>query len=71
MHTDRSTGPISVRVSLFAGLRRYAPDPTNGVVELTLPAGATVAAVRDALGIPAETEIIAGVDGAQVDSDHI
>jgi len=70
MDVANSARSISVRVSLFAALRRYAPEDTDGVVDMTLLAGSTVAAVREALGIPAETEIIVGVDGDQAGEDR-
>jgi molybdopterin converting factor small subunit len=61
--------PIAVRVSLFAALRRFAADGTDGVCDLRLPAGATVAHARAAVGIPDSAEITVGVNGAQANED--
>ena len=56
------TRHISVRVSLFADLRRFLPRGEDGPQQLTLPAGATVADLLAAVGIPAADEITAGLN---------
>ena len=57
------TRHISVRVSLFADLRRFLPRGEDGPQRLTLPAGATVADLLAAVGIPAADEVTAGLNG--------
>jgi sulfur carrier protein ThiS len=59
------TDQISVRVSLFADLRRFLPKGTDGPQTYTLPAGATVADLLAAIGIPAEDEVTVGLNGEQ------
>ncbi len=43
---------VTISVKLFATLKKYLPDAQAESVQLTLPAGATVADVIDALKIP-------------------
>jgi sulfur carrier protein ThiS len=54
---------IAVVVSLFADLRRYLPEDADGPQRYVLEAGATVADLLDAIGIPPGTELTAGLDG--------
>ena len=58
---------INVRVTLFGTLRGFAPDGAGGAMDLRLPPGATVAQLREAIGLPATTEITVGLNGAQTD----
>ena len=58
---------INVRVTLFGTLRRFAPDGDGGAIDLRLPPGATIAQLREAIGLPAATAITVGVNGAQAD----
>ena len=59
---------IAVKVTLFADLRRrYLPPGSEGSQRYTLPAGATVADLLVAIGIPPETDLTTGVDGALAD----
>ena len=58
---------IDVRVTLFGTLRRFAPDGAGGAIDLRLPPGATIAQLREAIGLPATTAITVGVNGAQAD----
>lgn len=58
---------INVRVTLFGTLRGFTPDGAGGAMDLRLPAGATIAQLREAIGLPATTEITVGVNGAQTD----
>ena len=58
---------INVRVTLFGTLRGFAPDGAGGAMDLRLPPGATIAQLREAVGLPATTEITVGVNGAQTD----
>jgi len=59
------TEQISVRVTLFADLRRFLPKGADGPQTYTLPAGATVADLLAAIGIPAEDEVTVGLNGEQ------
>jgi len=67
MTTPQQTGTdqISVRVTLFADLRRFLPKGADGPQIYTLPAGATVADLLSAIGIPAEDEVTVGLNGEQ------
>jgi sulfur carrier protein ThiS len=58
-----STGQITVRVSLFADLRRFLPPGQDGPQTYTLPAGATVADLLTTIGIPPEDEVTPGLNG--------
>jgi len=51
------TAQISVRVTLFADLRRFLPRGEDGPQTYTLPAGATVADLLAAIGVPPDDEI--------------
>jgi sulfur carrier protein ThiS len=67
MITPQQTGTdrISVRVTLFADLRRFLPKGADGPQTFALPAGATVADLLAAIGIPAEDEVTVGLNGEQ------
>ena len=54
---------ITVKVTLFADLRRFLPRGAEGPQQHTLAAGATVADLLAALGIDADYELTAAVDG--------
>ena len=56
---------ITVYISLFADLRRFAPADATSPQAITLPHRATVEDLRTALAIPAEAEITAGLNGEQ------
>lgn len=45
---------MTVAVKLYASLRKYLPRESMSVVEVEVPAGATVADVIGRLGIPPE-----------------
>ena len=64
--TTSQTGvdQIAVKVSLFADLRRFLPKGHSGPLAYTLPAGTTVGALLDQVGIPAEDEVTPGLNGA-------
>ena len=66
---------IEVRVSLFGALRRFAVGGAaagaDGVCDLRLPSGTTLAELRARLGIPASSEITAGVNGDQANADRV
>lgn len=57
------TQGITVRVTLFADLRRYLPRGHEGRTTCALADGATVADLLVALGIPNEDEITVGQNG--------
>ena len=59
------TTQISVRVTLFADLRRFLPRGHEGPQTYTLPAGATVTDLLAAIDIPAEDEVTVGLNGEQ------
>ena len=58
---------INVRVTLFGTLRGFAPDGAGGAIDLRLRPGATIAQLREAIGLPTTTAITVGVNGAQAD----
>jgi sulfur carrier protein ThiS len=63
--TTSQTGAdqIRVHVTLFADLRRYLPRGAEGPQLHALPAGATVADLLAAIGIPAAVEVTPGLNG--------
>ncbi len=65
MSTSRAgvVAPLTVTVTLFADLRRYLPRGQDGAFPCALAAGATVADLLAALGIPPDTELTVGLDG--------
>lgn len=71
MTSPPGTEPITVRVTLFADLRRFLPRGHEGPLEHKLPHGASVADVLQALGIPAGEEITAGRNGEQAHRDTV
>ena len=54
---------ITVRVRLFAALRRFLPPDIDGPLERTLPSGATVADLRDAIGVPDNADATVAING--------
>ena len=69
--SDARTDQITVYVSLFADLRRFAPSNSPGRQEIRLRHHATVADLRAALAIPPEAEITAGLNGEQAQFDTV
>jgi sulfur carrier protein ThiS len=65
--TDPRT--IGVSVVLSAALRRRRPGGGDGPQRHVFPAGATVADVLAELGIDAETDLTAAVDGELAERD--
>jgi molybdopterin synthase sulfur carrier subunit len=61
---------LTISVKLFATLKRYLPAGSEDGVTLTLPAGATVQDVVDALKIPREHAgmLVAGDTYVQADT---
>jgi sulfur carrier protein ThiS len=54
---------ITVMVTFFADLRRFLPRGANGPQRYTLPQGTTLADLLAAVGIDADYELTAAVDG--------
>ena len=54
---------VTVAVTFFADLRRFLPRGANGSPRYTLPEGATLADLLAAVGIDADYELTAAVDG--------
>jgi molybdopterin converting factor small subunit len=54
---------IEVRVRLFADLRRFLPRGQPEPIAYHLSAGATVQDLLDAIGIAADAEVTAGLNG--------
>jgi len=48
-------GDVTVKIRLFASLRRFQPKGSDAPFPLTLPAGAVVADAIAALGIPVKS----------------
>jgi molybdopterin converting factor small subunit len=61
---DSDTQQVEVCVRLFADLRRYLPPGVDGPVNRHLQKGATVQDLVEAIGIPANQEITAGLNGS-------
>lgn len=67
-----SGGTIRVQVALFATLRKYHPDkPETGPVWLDVPAGTTIDALLEVLGIPAEQTKQTFVSSRQRKGDYV
>ena len=54
---------VTVTVMFFADLRRFLPRGVDGPQRYTVPAGATVADLLDAVGIEARADVTAALDG--------
>jgi sulfur carrier protein ThiS len=54
---------IAVTVTLFADLKRFAPPGIDGPHRRTVAAGATVADLLAAMGIPPDYDLTVGLDG--------
>lgn len=54
---------LTVTVVFFADLRRFLPRGANGPQSYTVEPGATVADLLATIGIAAETDLTAAVDG--------
>ena len=61
-HSEDS-GRIIVRVTLFAALRRFLPPGVDDPLERTLPAGATVADLLSAIGVPENVDPTVAING--------
>ncbi len=63
------SGVVTVRVTLFADLRRFLPRGTDGPQPYTLGDGATLTHLLAAIGIEAGAEVTAAVNGALATRD--
>lgn len=61
---------MEVEIKLFSGLKRYAPEDEN-VFMMELDEDATVGQVVTELGIPANKDWIALIDGRRVTEDTL
>jgi sulfur carrier protein ThiS len=62
---------MRVSVHLHADLERFAAGAERGVVRLDLPAGARVQDALRHLPLPADRQVIVGVDGAAAARDQV
>lgn len=62
---------ISVRLQLFADLRRFLAKGVAGPLEVPLEPGATVRQLLEVAGIPLNEEITIGLNGEQGDLDSV
>jgi sulfur carrier protein ThiS len=62
---------VHIEVHVHAGLLRFVPDLTRGVVSREFPDGARVADVLASFGFPANRQIIVGVDGQSARPDDV
>jgi len=60
---------VTVAVTFFADLRRFLPRGANGPQRYTLPGGAMLADLLEAVGIDADYELTAAVDGELASRD--
>jgi len=64
--TDVQAAPrITVRLTLFADLKRFLPKGQSGPLAYQLVPGATVSSLLAAAGIPTTEEITIGLNGDQ------
>ena len=60
---------ITVTVTFFGGVQRFAPDGERGPRRYALPTGATLADLLRAVGIAPGADLTAAVDGALASED--
>ena len=63
--------PISVKVTLFADLRRFLPRGADGPQRYALPAGSTVGDLLDTIGVETSYDVTVGVNGELADRDDV
>ncbi|MBI5879333.1 MAG: MoaD/ThiS family protein [Chloroflexi bacterium] len=62
---------VRIHVTAYGDLRRYIPaEQRDSDASLTLPAGATVMQMLDALRLPYQNTWLIGVNDAVVDLEH-
>ena len=71
MPETRASTQISVRLQLFADLRRFLPAGQTGPLIVALTRGASVRALLAATGIPPGDEITVGLNGEQGQMDSV
>ena len=60
---------MKVKVSLYATLRRYAPDGKGNDFELDFHPKSTVGAICESLGIPANIDAVMLINGRHATGD--
>ena len=65
MSEVRAARKITVRLTLFADLKRFLPKGQPGALVFELVPGATVSSLLVAAGIPVTEEITVGLNGDQ------
>lgn len=65
------TPTITVRVTLFADLKRYLPKGIDGPQTYTLNEGATVTDLFDAVGITDREDVTVGRNGDQAQHESL
>jgi sulfur carrier protein ThiS len=63
MAASQTPHTIAVNVTLFADLRRHLPRGADGPQRYELREDATIADLLVAIGIPADTDLTAALDG--------
>ena len=63
--------PITVKVTLFADLRRFLPRGADGPQRYTLAPGSTVADLLDTIGVEAAYDVTVGVNGELADRGDV
>lgn len=62
---------VSVKLALFADLKRFLPKGQDGPQTFAIPQGGTVADLLEAAGIPEGEEITIGLNGEQGQRDSV
>lgn len=65
--SEGGPGTIGVTLTLFGDMKRYSPPRVDGPHRRAVPVGSTVAALLEALGVPADADVTVGVDGEMAD----
>ena len=65
--SEGGPGTIGVTLTLFGDMKRYSPAGVDGPHRRAVPVGSTVAALLEALGVPADADVTVGVDGEMAD----
>ena len=67
----RGDRTIDVNVTLLADLKRFAPPGVDGPHRRIIAAGATVADLLAAMGIPEDCDLTVGLDGEIASRDDV
>ena len=65
MSDVQTTPGISVKLTLFADLKRFLPKGQDGTLRLNVSEGATVVDLMKAAAIPADEDVTVGINGDQ------